>query len=113
MRPHVRIGVAGWALGKAVKGLFPEEGTHLARYAQVFNAVEINSTFYRMPRAGTLERWAASTPPDFRFAVKMPKAITHERRLAGAGRELMHFLEALEALGERCGPVLVQLPPSL
>jgi uncharacterized protein YecE (DUF72 family) len=96
-----------------VRERFAGEGSHLERYARVFNAVEINQTFYRPPRASTLARWAASVPRGFRFSVKMPRAITHEARLTRCGKALDAFLESLAPLGDRLGCVLVQLPPSL
>jgi uncharacterized protein YecE (DUF72 family) len=73
----VRIGTAAWSIPKKHAAPFPTAGSHLERYAAVFNAAEINSSFYRPHRAATYERWAASVPDDFRFAVKVPKAITH------------------------------------
>ena len=75
--------------------------------------MEINSSFYRPHRTATYERWAASVPEEFRFAVKIPKAITHERRLKEAGDLLDRFLLEVAGLGPRLGPLLVQLPPSL
>ena len=72
-----RIGCAGWSIPKAHAGAFPAVGTALERYAQVFDCVEINSSFYRSHRPSTYERWAASVPDHFRFSVKMPKQITH------------------------------------
>ena len=87
-------------------------GSHLKRHGAVFNAVEINTSFYRPHRRGTYERWAA-VPEDFRFAVKVPKTITHERRLKGAGDLLDRFLSEVAGLGPKLGPLLVQLPPSL
>ncbi|MFT3886166.1 MAG: DUF72 domain-containing protein [Flavobacteriales bacterium] len=107
------IGTAGWALRSDLLTLFGGTGTHLERYARHFNAVEVDSTFYRLPRPGTIERWAASTPPDFRFAVKMPKEITHVHRLVQVSSGLKYFCDLLAHFGARCGPVLVQLPPSL
>ena len=89
------------------------EGTHLQRYAQRFPAVEINSSFYRPHRPETYARWAASTPESFRFAVKAPKEITHTRRLKDVDAPLERFLAEAAALGEKLGPLLVQLPPSL
>ncbi len=109
----VRLGTAGWSLPKACAAGFPAEGSHLARYAQRFNAVEINSSFYRPHRRTTYERWAATVPPDFSFAVKLPKDITHTLRLAGAEAALDAFAGQVGGLGDRLGPVLVQLPPSL
>lgn len=76
-------------------------------------AVEINSSFYRPHRARTYEKWAESTPAEFRFSVKLPKTITHELRLAGAESDLDAFLADAIALGERFGCLLVQLPPKL
>jgi uncharacterized protein YecE (DUF72 family) len=110
---QVRVGCAGWSLSKASIGEFPEQGSHLQRYAAVFDAVEINSSFYRPHRAQTYARWAASVPARFRFSVKLPKTITHERRLLGVGNLLDAFLDEVAALGSRLGCLLVQLPPSL
>jgi uncharacterized protein YecE (DUF72 family) len=110
---HVRIGCAGWAIRKAHTALFPTSGSHLARYAQRFNAVEINSSFYRPHRRSTYERWAAAVPNDFAFAVKAPKKITHELRLAQTGAVLDVFLAEVAGLGEKLGVVLFQLPPKL
>ena len=92
---------------------FRGDGTALQRYATMFNAVEINSSFYRPHKPATYARWAASVPDDFRFAVKMPKAITHERRLAECGDLIATFAEQTGHLGGKRGPLLAQLPPSL
>jgi uncharacterized protein YecE (DUF72 family) len=109
----IRIGTAGWSIPKHHVARFPVEGSHLERYSAVFNAVEINSSFYRPHRTATYERWAASVPEDFRFAVKIPKAITHERRLKDTDDPMSRFLSELGGLGRKLGPLLVQLPPSL
>jgi uncharacterized protein YecE (DUF72 family) len=108
----VTIGTAGWVLPKALHDRFPADGSHLTRYAAVFNGTEINSSFHRRHRTATYRRWAASVPDHFRFSVKMPKLITHERRLIGADDALRAFLDDAAALGERLGCVLIQLPPS-
>jgi uncharacterized protein YecE (DUF72 family) len=92
---------------------FVAAGSHLERYAARFNAVEINSTFYRPHRPQTYHRWVATTPEGFRFAVKAPKAITHERRLEDCESLVQTFLDQVRPLGDRLGPILVQLPPSL
>ena len=110
---HLYIGCAGWSIPKEHAERFPEEGTHLERYARVFPAVEINSSFYRPHKPATYERWGASVPEGFRFAVKVPKTITHSRRLRDANTELEVFLSECEHLGPKLGPLLVQLPPSL
>lgn len=85
----------------------------LARYASLFRAVEINSSFHRSHRAVTYERWAATVPESFRFSVKCPKTITHEKRLAGCDELVEKFLDEVAGLGEKLGALLVQLPPSL
>jgi uncharacterized protein YecE (DUF72 family) len=108
-----RIGCAGWPVPKANEDAFPPDGTNLQRYAAVFPATEINSSFYRAHRISTYERWAASVPADFRFSVKIPKAITHEQRLVATDVLLDVFLAEATRLGHKLGCVLVQLPPSL
>ena len=109
----VKVGCAGWSLPRALWPEFPADGTHLQRYAARFNAVEINSSFYRPHQAATYARWAASVPEHFRFSVKLPKAITHQQRLVGCAGLLDDFLAQAGGLGEKLGCLLVQLPPSL
>jgi uncharacterized protein YecE (DUF72 family) len=109
----LRVGCAGWTLPREHRAGFPAEGSHLERYAARFPAVEINSTFHRPHRRATFERWAASVPPSFRFAVKLPKTITHRQRLADTEALVDDFLASASGLGDRLGPLLVQLPPSL
>src|SRR5690349_9096104 len=109
----VFIGCAGWSLRKESADEFSASGTHLQRYAMRLNAVEINSSFYRPHRVSTYQRWAASTPSDFRFSVKLPKQITHVRRLDSVDAELRQFHNETDGLGEKRGPILIQLPPSL
>ena len=110
---HTRIGCAGWSIGKEWAPDFPSGGSHLQRYAQVLNAVEINSSFYRPHQPATYERWAGAVPDDFRFSVKLPRAITHDRRLADIAEPLARFAGEAGALGGKLGCALVQLPPSL
>lgn len=109
----MRIGTAGWGLPRQWRGQFPTTGSYLERYATRFSAVEINSSFYRQHRRAIYERWAAAVPDDFRFAVKLPRAITHDQALVAADVLLEVFLEEIAGLGARLGPLLVQLPPSL
>lgn len=112
-RSSIRIGCTGWNLRRAAWPEFPPKGSHLERYATRFNAVEINSSFYRPHQPQTYARWAASVPEDFRFSVKLPKTITHEKRLQSCGPLLDAFLAQAGALGQKLGCLLVQLPPSL
>lgn len=112
-RPAIVVGCAGWSVGRDPESAFAREGTHLQRYAGRLNGVEINSSFYRPHQRKTYERWAESVPADFRFALKVPKRISHELRLVDVESELDVFLEQCTGLGERLGCLLVQLPPSL
>ncbi len=107
------IGCAGWAIPRADAAAFPAAGSHLERYAARFPAVEIDSSFYRPHRPATYARWRDSVPEAFRFAVKLPKAITHTARLAGDNSTLDAFLAEVGHLREKLGCLLVQLPPSL
>lgn len=113
MPSDVRVGTAGWSIPAQHAGEFPGAGSHLERYAQRLPAVEINSSFYRPHRLATYERWARSVPEGFRFAVKLPREITHARRLVEVAQPLTQFLSDASALGDKLGPLLVQLPPSL
>jgi uncharacterized protein YecE (DUF72 family) len=110
---HHFIGCAGWAIPSAHSSLFVGDGSHLVRYASRFNAVEINSSFYRPHQKKTYRRWAQIVPAHFRFSVKVPKQITHERRLVDVEGQLDEFLESVQELNGQLGPLLVQLPPSL
>jgi len=110
---NVNLGCAGWTIRREHSAQFSGTGSHLERYATLFNSVEINSCFYRPHRFSTYERWAASVPEYFRFSVKLPKAITHEARLVDVAPALERFLTETSGLGPKRGPVLVQLPPSL
>lgn len=111
--PSIFIGCAGWSLPRQHWPAFPEQGTHLQRYAALLNGVEINSSFYRPHKLQTYARWAESVADGFRFCVKMPKSISHERRLRDCEPELDAFLEQCSGLGDRLGCLLLQLPPSL
>ncbi len=107
----LRIGTAGWSLNAEHRKHVPEKGTHLERYAAAFNAVEINSSFYRSHQHKTYVRWAASVPDDFRFAVKLPRTITHEAKLAGIDALLDQFLTEVGGLAAKLGALIVQLAP--
>lgn len=110
---QVRIGCAGWSLSQAAQAAFGAGDSVLQRYATRLPMVEINSSFYRPHQAATYARWAASVPAGFRFAVKLPRVISHERRLRDTMQPLALFLDGVMALGDRLGPLLLQLPPSL
>ncbi|HEY2032112.1 MAG TPA: DUF72 domain-containing protein [Rhizomicrobium sp.] len=109
----LRIGTAGWAIKREYKDAFSCEGSQLTRYAGGLNAVEINSSFYRPHKTATYARWAQETRRGFSFAVKMPRAITHEARLHDAEPMLAKFFAECGGLGAKLGCVLVQLPPRL
>jgi uncharacterized protein YecE (DUF72 family) len=111
--PATFVGTAGWALPRASAHRFAATGTHLQRYAQHFRCVEINSSFHRPHSAATYAKWAAATPSGFRFAVKMPRSITHDRKLRRVAPLVDQFFSECRGLGDRLGPILVQLPPSL
>ena len=109
----VFIGTAGWSIASRYAADFPVGGTHLERYGRRLACVEIDTSFYREHKIETYERWAASVPADFRFSIKLPKAITHEKRLVGCGDLLARFFSQANHLGEKLGVVVVQTPPNL
>ncbi|MFD1787572.1 DUF72 domain-containing protein [Sphingomonas floccifaciens] len=106
------IGTAGWSIPASERSSFPNEGTTLERYAAVMPSVEVNTSFYRPHRRQTWERWAASTPDDFRFSVKMPKEISHVRRLIDVIDPLDRFMDEVGGLEGKLDILLLQLPPS-
>jgi uncharacterized protein YecE (DUF72 family) len=106
------IGTAGWAIPVMDRPSFPENGTALQRYAERVPCVEVNSSFYKPHRRSTWERWAASVPDGFRFAAKIPKEISHGRRLVDATDRLDQFLNEAGGLGGKLAILLLQLPPS-
>ncbi len=112
---RIQAGTSGFSY-KSWKGTFyPEKlpaGEMLRYYSEQLPAVEINNTFYRIPKREVLERWAAQVPEDFRFSVKASRRITHFKRLKDAGEVTGYFLSAAAALGPRLGVLLFQLPPN-
>lgn len=110
---YPRIGCAGWGIGRDTAAAFPGTDSHLERYARVLNAVEINTSFYRPHQPSTYARWAASVPDAFRFAVKLPRSISHDRRLVDVAEPLAAFADQASTLAAKLGCILVQLPPSL
>ncbi|WP_428970392.1 DUF72 domain-containing protein [Sphingomonas sp. Xoc002] len=107
------IGTAGWAIPAIDRVSFPEDGTALQRYAAVMPCLEVNSSFHRPHRRAIWERWAASVPDGFRFSAKIPKEISHIRRLVDATEALDRFLAEAGGLGSKLSVILLQLPPSL
>ncbi len=111
------IGTSGWSYPHWGGGRFYPRGLKagqwLAFLAARFNTVELNASFYRPPRPEAIARWQRAVPPAFRFAVKLWRRITHERRLSDCAAELGSFLALVGGLGSKRGPLLVQLPPSL
>jgi uncharacterized protein YecE (DUF72 family) len=113
--------MVNWQLGtmgfgfKEWSGVFYPEGIssrdYLIHYSRVFDAVELDSTFYGTPRPEYVERWAAVTPEYFQFCVKTPRQITHDLRLEGAADQMKQFIDTMAILGKKLGVVLIQLPP--
>ncbi len=109
----LRIGTAGWNIPLTLRDYFHTGSSHLEGYSQVFNAVEINTSFHKPHKKNTYERWALATPSDFQFAVKMYKQITHVNRLVDSEIYIDSFLGEVSGLQNKLGPLLIQLPPSL
>ena len=111
----IRIGTCAWSFEEWSGPLYPADvpsNRWLEFYARHFPAVEIDSTFYSAPAEATARRWVEMTPANFRFTCKLPRALTHERRLRECRPELLAFLKALEPLAPKLQVVLIQLPPS-
>ena len=112
--PRIRIGTQGWNYSAWVGALYPlgtRQQDYLEIYARAFDTVEVDSTFYAVPAAKTVRGWAERTPDDFLFSLKLPREITHERRLSDARPVLDEFTDACRELGPKLGPLLIQLGP--
>src|SRR3954454_2555342 len=114
---QVRIGCSGWSYGDWRGRLYPDglpQRRWLERYAEVFDTVEVNATFYRLPKESTVRGWVEQVPGDFLFAVKASRYLTHMKRLHEIADAVARFWEPLEPLRRerRLGPVLWQLPES-
>ncbi len=111
---EIFLGTSSWSFD-AWRGVFyPEKSSSsdfLAYYARRFRTVEVNTSFYGLPAPETLVRWVETVPPGFSFALKFPRQISHEKRLAQSDAETLAFLDVLAALGPAAGPALLQLPP--
>ena len=117
LRPLLRTGTSGFSYKEWRGTFYPEKlppARMLEHYSRSLASVEINSTFYRLPRVETLEKWAAQTPASFSFALKANRRITHMKRLRDAEEPLEYLTRTAAAgLGDRLGPILFQLPPYL
>ncbi|WP_077530756.1 DUF72 domain-containing protein [Vreelandella utahensis] len=109
MAQHYALGCPQWQ-DPSWNTLLPPGRTPLARYSRVFGSVEGNTTFYATPTRAQCAQWREQVPEDFRFLLKFPREITHDRLLAGVGEPLQDFLSILEPLGDVLGPFLLQLP---
>lgn len=113
----LHVGTSGWSYAHwAKRRFYPKglkQGEWLRFFARYFDSVEINSSFYRLPKAEFIDRWRKVTGPRFRFAVKLWRRITHEKRLKNCEQELRDFMDIAGGLGPKRGPLLVQLPPSM
>ena len=114
--PGIFVGTSGWHY-KPWVGPFYAEGTKppgfLDAYKKLFSTVEINQTFYGLPKPESVVKWREQTPPDFLFACKMSRFITHMKKLKEPETGLGKYFGVVENLGEKLGPILVQLPPML
>jgi uncharacterized protein YecE (DUF72 family) len=109
-------GTSGFAYREWKGSFYPEKlpvARMLGYYAERYPAVEINNSFYKLPSEALLRQWASEVPADFVFAIKAWQQITHRKRLKDVGEPLGEFLRVTGALGERLGPILIQLPPNL
>lgn len=112
----LHVGTSGFSYKEWKGSFYPEElpqKQYLSYYAGRFSTVEINNTFYRMPAPSMLEGWTAQVPESFRFVLKAPQRITHQKKLADAGDDVARLIEVSAALGAHLGPILFQLPPYL
>jgi uncharacterized protein YecE (DUF72 family) len=114
-RKRIHIGTSGWSYNHWGKGVFyppelrPEDW--LAFYARHFHTVEINNSFYHLPKRETFEKWRDAVPDGFTFAVKVSRFVTHMKKLSDPALSMTKFLENASALGRKLGPLLFQLPP--
>lgn len=113
MKNEIYIGTAGWSIPAHLKDQFSPVGSHLERYAEVFNAVEINSSFYKDHKRETYAKWASAVPSKFRFSVKLSRTFIQEARLRETGQQFEQTLHDISGLEEKWGLLLIQSPPSL
>lgn len=110
----IRIGTMGWSYPFWVGNFYPkglDPQGFLREYARHFETVEVDSTFYRIPYETTVKGWREGTPEGFVFSAKFPKRISYDKRFVGVEGDATVFIERMEALGDKLGPLLLQLPP--
>ncbi len=113
---ELRIGCSGWSYKDWQGAFYPRDlaaRDYLKFYSGVFNCVEIDSSFYRIPNAFMINQWKANTPQGFLFSPKLPKKITHDNKLENSESTLVYFYSVLSKLGPKLGPIAIQLPPSI
>jgi uncharacterized protein YecE (DUF72 family) len=115
-QPEFYAGTSGLVLPVPNKAAYPPEfqdKSRLCYYASLFNSIEINSSFYKIPQAKTISRWRETVPESFRFTFKLWKGITHEKGLAFNTEDVSRFMNAIDAAGDKKGSLLIQFPPSV
>lgn len=111
---QIRIGTSGWHYKHWIGNFYPpgtQPSQMLSHYLRYFDTVEINNSFYRLPQPGTFTKWKEATPPNFEFAVKASRFLTHNKKLKDPENALENLLPRAEELGRKLGPILFQLPP--
>jgi uncharacterized protein YecE (DUF72 family) len=111
---EIRLGTQGWSYPEWVGPFYPpgsRQSDLLRQYSRVFNTVELDTTFHAIPRREIVASWRSAVPNEFLFSAKLPRVITHMKRLRGVEQDLESFLEAMEPLGEQLAVLLAQLPP--
>lgn len=115
MHPKIHIGTSGWYYEHWNENFYPEDvksNERLPYYAQHFKTVEINTTFYHLPKETTIDKWIKDVPKNFVFSVKASQYITHRKRLKDAKESTELFFQRIAPLGKHLGPILFQLSPS-
>lgn len=112
---QIHIGTSGWSYDHWKENFYPKEiktKNWLNYYSSIFSTVEVNSTFYHLPRATTIENWVSQVPRNFIFSIKASRYITHRKRLHDCKENVDYFFKSIESLGKNLGPILIQLSPS-
>jgi len=111
---HWYLGTIGFSYKDWLGSFYPagmNQRGYLPFYSRVFNCVELDTTFHSIPRQSIVQAWASSTPADFRFSLKTPRLVTHDLGLVGAQGAMLEFIASIQPLGDKLGPILIQLPP--